>query len=102
MLPKWIQNNAGWWAEGTITDSDFTKGIEYMIKEDIIHIKDLPETAKTAEPAQKTIPKWIQKNAGWWADGIISEKDFVNGLKYLVENGIIKVDSVAIKEEGVK
>jgi len=102
VLPKWIKNNADWWAEGTITDSDFTKGIEYMIKEDVIHIKDLPQSTKTAEPAQKTIPKWIRNNAAWWADGIISEKDFVNGLKYLVENGIIKVESVGIKEEGVK
>jgi len=67
-----------------------------------MNLRQHPERATTTEPAQKTIPKWIQNNAKWWSDGMISEKDFVNGLKYLVENGIIEVESVGIKEEGVK
>ena len=37
------------------------------------------------------VPDWIKTNAGWWADGLISEDDFLNGMKYLVEKGIIKV-----------
>jgi len=27
-----------------------------------------------------------------WADGVISEDEFVNGIKYLVEKGIINVN----------
>ena len=37
------------------------------------------------------IPDWIKNNAGWWADGVITENDFVSGIKYLVEQGIIKI-----------
>ena len=37
------------------------------------------------------IPGWIKNNAKWWADGQISEDDFVGGIKWLVEQGIIKV-----------
>jgi len=37
------------------------------------------------------IPSWIKNNAKWWADGQISEDDFVGGIKWLVEQGIIKV-----------
>ena len=37
-IPEWIKNNAGWWAEGLISDEDFAKGIEHMIKVGIITI----------------------------------------------------------------
>jgi hypothetical protein len=35
-IPQWIKNNAGWWAQGQITDSDFVSGIEYLVKHNII------------------------------------------------------------------
>ena len=37
------------------------------------------------------IPNWIKNNAGWWASGQISDTDFVSGIQYLIENGIISV-----------
>ena len=87
-IPDWIRNNAKWWSDGAIGDSDFTSGIQFMIKENIILIPDLPEqTTETTEG----VPDWVRNNAGWWADGQISDDDFVNGIKYLVEQGIIKV-----------
>jgi len=41
-LPKWIRNNAEWWADGQITDDDFKSGIQYMLKEKIISFKEKP------------------------------------------------------------
>src|SRR5437660_1199490 len=38
-IPSWIKDDAGWWANGTITDSDFVKGIQYLIQENIMQIK---------------------------------------------------------------
>jgi len=38
-IPAWIKNNAGWWAEGSIGDSDFVQGIQFLIKEGIMKIK---------------------------------------------------------------
>ena len=35
-VPNWIKNNAKWWADGRITDSDFLIGIKHLIKEKII------------------------------------------------------------------
>ena len=87
-VPDWIKNNAKWWVEGTIGDSDFTTGIQYLIKEKIILI---PETVASENGGTQKIPDWVKNNAGWWADGLISEEDFLNGIKYLVEKGIIKV-----------
>ncbi|MFI5416943.1 MAG: peptidase [Nitrososphaerales archaeon] len=37
-IPSWIKNNAKWWAEGTIGDSDFVQGIQYLIKQGIIRV----------------------------------------------------------------
>jgi len=100
-IPDWIKNNAKWWSEGTIRDSDFTSGIQFMIKENIIVIPELPEDTQKMElkdekramglERDENIPDWVRNNAGWWADGLISDDDFVSGIKYLVEQGIIKV-----------
>ena len=72
-----------------IGDSDFVGGIQHMIKEKIINIPDLPQSASST--AEEKVPNWIKTNAGWWANGQIDEDTFVNGLKYLVEKGIIRV-----------
>ena len=37
-IPKWVKNNAGWWADGIIDDESFMSGIEYLVKEKIIQI----------------------------------------------------------------
>ena len=38
-IPDWVKNNAGWWAEGAIGDSDFVQGIQFLIKEGIMSIE---------------------------------------------------------------
>ncbi|MHA7647280.1 polysaccharide deacetylase family protein [Nitrosopumilus sp. S4] len=38
-----------------------------------------------------SVPAWIKSNAGWWADGSIDDKTFVQGIEYLVKKGIITV-----------
>jgi hypothetical protein len=87
-IPDWVRNNAGWWSEGKILDSDFASGIEFMIKAGIIKV---PTTASGEITQEKKIPDWIKNNAGWWADDLISDDDFVKGIQYLVENKIIRV-----------
>lgn len=37
------------------------------------------------------IPSWVKGIAGWWAQGKISDDDFVSAVKFLVHSGIIKV-----------
>ena len=101
VLPEWIKNNAKWWSEGSIGDNDFLSGVEYMIKENIMVIPDLTEEVTQMElkdekramgmEREQNVPDWVRNNAGWWADGLISEDDFLNGIKYLVEKGIIKI-----------
>ena len=45
---------------------------------------------KKKESNSVEIPEWIKNNAGWWAEGIIDDEAFVNGIQYLVKEGIIQ------------
>jgi hypothetical protein len=39
---------------------------------------------------QHKIPSWIKNNAGWWADGLIDDSSFVEGMQFLIQEGLIK------------
>ncbi len=42
------------------------------------------------------IPDWIKNNASWWSTNLINDIDFINGLQYLIEHKIIKIDNKKI------
>ena len=86
-IPDWIRNNALWWSEEQIDDDTFVRGIEYLIKNQIIVI---PSTEQESSESQE-IPSWIRNNAAWWAAGQIDDQTFVQGLEFLIQKGIIRV-----------
>ena len=88
-VPTWIKNNAGWWADGSISESDFLKGIEFLINDGIIQV---PPTSVSAE-ASEGVPAWVKNNAGWWADGITSDGEFLNAIQHLMSLGLISTAS---------
>jgi hypothetical protein len=47
----------------------------------------------TQNNVPQNIPDWIRNNAKWWAEDSISDADFIKGLQYLVQNGIVTVQS---------
>jgi len=40
------------------------------------------------------IPDWIKNVAGWWANNEISEKEFLAGIEYLINNDIIHLSFI--------
>jgi hypothetical protein len=86
-IPIWVKNNAGWWADDLIGDSDFVSGIQYLITEEIMTIP----TTQSGTSTSQEIPAWIKNNAGWWADDLIGDSDFVSGIQYLISEGIMNV-----------
>jgi hypothetical protein len=40
------------------------------------------------------IPGWIKDVAGWWANSSISEREFMSGIEYLINNNIISIQPV--------
>jgi len=87
-VPIWIKNNAAWWSQELIEDSDFVAGIEYLIQQEII---TLTESGTLETSSSDEIPTWIKNNAGWWSEDLITEKEFIDGLQWLISNGIIQV-----------
>ena len=87
-VPQWVKNTAGWWAEDKISEDEFVKGIEFLVKERII------DNVKTGnvESASSAVPTWVKNNVGWWAEGQIDDNSFVKGIEYLVKVGIIQVN----------
>jgi hypothetical protein len=39
----------------------------------------------------RVIPVWVKTNAKWWSDDTIDNENFISGIEYLVNEGIIKV-----------
>ncbi len=48
-------------------------------------------------PAQITIPDWVKNVAGFWCADQIDDASFVEGIQFLIDNGIIVVPAT---EEG--
>ena len=41
--------------------------------------------------AELQIPRWVKNNAGWWSEGQIDDNDFIKGIQYLIQSGIMKI-----------
>ncbi len=55
--------------------------------------------AVAAAPAMaESIPEWVKSSAGWWAEGITTDEEFVAALQYLISVGIISVEHVGQTE----
>ena len=57
----------------------------FLIKEKIMNI---PSTQSLGTGSNE-IPKWIKNNAKWWADGKIDDDSFIQGIQFLIKEGII-------------
>ena len=58
-----------------------------MIKEGTISV----ESTSQGESDSQEIPEWIKNNAKWWAEGAIDDTAFIQGIEFLVREGIIQV-----------
>ena len=45
----------------------------------------------TDTESKGNIPSWVKSNAGWWADGSIDDESFIQGIQYLIREGIINI-----------
>ena len=42
----------------------------------------------------ESIPEWVKNNALWYGQGIISETEFLNAIKFLIENDVLVIETV--------
>ena len=50
----------------------------------------VPDPDPVQIPIQN-IPSWIKNNAGWWAEGAIDDDSFVQGIQFLIKEGIMEI-----------
>ncbi|MGB9003130.1 MAG: hypothetical protein WCC52_04930, partial [Nitrosotalea sp.] len=48
-------------------------------------------TSSTNTTQTTVIPAWIKNNAKWWSQGQIGDDQFVQGLQYMIQHGIIQI-----------
>ena len=101
-IPDWVKNVAGWWANNEISEKEFLAGIEYLINNNIIYLVFMPCSGGAAEGGfqilleGKLVPDWVKNVAGWWATDKIEDTDFINGIKYLIEQELLAIDNEKI------
>ena len=97
-IPNWVKSVAGWWGSGDISENEFVTGIEYLINNNIILLDFVPcnDEIQSQYGDTKSVPDWIKNNANWWSENLIDDTDFINGLQYLIEYKIIKIDNKKI------
>ena len=48
--------------------------------------------------AQDVIPSWVKNNAGWWATDQIDDMSFLQGIQYLIKEGIMVIPPTETSE----
>ena len=62
-VPDWVKNNAKWWSEDLIGNTDFYNGLEYLISHKIISIDNKKILGKVPLEDIKFSPSWaVDKN----------------------------------------
>ena len=99
-IPSWIKNNAEWWADDSISDSDFLHGIKFLVETNIIQFQSNVDYEKTRN-IQKHLLDWdtIVDDSIYAYDGsiMLQQKffDYVNySVRYDAKNNSIVDDSL--------
>lgn len=65
----------------------------------LVFLLFFPLVKAEADDGSGLVPSWIKHDAIWWARGEISDNDFINGTRWLVENRILPVEDLAEKTD---
>ena len=89
--------NSIWEIVAETKASDRFIGLPYKQQHEdaIMHmIKSFSLEPKSEQPDSEpvtAIPAWIKNNAGWWADGQIDDSSFLQGIQFLIKEGIMVI-----------
>ena len=71
------------------TSNSRTLIIPFFGGDSIIEIIGTDALNPFVEETTTQIPDWVKSNAGWWSDDVINDSDFVSGIQYLINKGIM-------------
>ena len=55
----------------------------------------LPVIVNRIDTGEISIPAWIKNNAGWWANEEIPDSAFLQGIEFLIKEGIMVIPPTA-------
>jgi len=91
IITKVFKNEALEWSKSSdpFDDLYFSYVLYRLIRNENISIPGfLPSEPMLVD---EDLPEWLKYNCRWWADGLISDKEFVNGIAYLASKKIIEI-----------
>ena len=50
----------------------------------------------------ESVPEWVKNTALWYGEGIVSESEFINMIKFLIENDVIVLESDTITPQKIE
>ena len=63
-------------------------GLDFMLQNKIIVISNFNYDHSSIND----IPSWFRNTAHWWSNGLISQQEFINSVKYLIQEDIILIE----------
>ena len=86
-IPSWIKNNAKLWSSGTVDDSTFAQGLQYLIQQKIVNISSTYSGQSITTGVK--IPQWVRTDASSWSSNQIDDSTFIGAIQYLIQSGVI-------------
>ena len=102
-LPDWFKNTAKWWSKGKITDNEFKKNVEFLVKKGIVHsqtskvIQTLIKEVETS-PDTKTINNQEKLKNSKTVNNQKQSKN-TKTITDLVEDVKVLIDSKELKQK---
>lgn len=91
IITRIFKNEALKWSKSSepIDDLYFSIVLYHLIRGENISIPRFLE--KQPVSVDEDLPEWLKYNCKWWTDGLISDKEFVDGIEYLASKKIIEI-----------
>lgn len=85
---KNFKNKGLVWGKTSVTDKEFLNEIEVLFESGLIEIKGVEQGS--FQEHEFIIPKWIEKLVDFWFKNSISDQEFMNAIKYVLESSMEK------------
>ena len=56
-----------------------------------INVMDIDRKYTSSPVTTSEVPAWVKNNAGWWAEGQIPDSAFLQGIQFLIKEGIMVI-----------
>jgi len=71
------------WQKNKLTDEEFLDEIEILFESSFMEITGVEQGS--FKETQFFIPQWVKKIASFWHENSITDQEFYNALKYILE-----------------